>query len=405
MAEIAGKKGRLLWTSIAGKKDSFFAASVAGKKDGFFAASIAGCEDAIIASSITGRERITGLEKQETKVSSALALFAAAFFWGTTFVAQSLGAGNVGTFTFLTLRSFLGTALVLLVIGIRTVLLRGKARSVKESGEDKTAGKAVDQGKVQTNVGRDVLVAGACCGLCLFLASALQQYGIGLYVIDADPGGTAKSSFITAMYVVIVPVLSIFRGKRPEARIWGAVALCVAGLYLLCLSGGLRFSRGDIFEILCALGFSVQIMTVDRFSRRVDGLKLSAAEFFTTGVASLIGMLLFEHPEIGAVQKAMPAILYAAVFSNSIAYTCQIYGQKGVRPALASMIMCLESVVGVLSGVIVLHETLGGRQILGCVLMFAALLLAELKIPSRPSASGKDGGEKERECGEESPQI
>ncbi len=348
------------------------------------------------------------MEKQETKAFSALALFAAAFFWGTTFVAQSLGAGNVGTFTFLTMRSFLGTALVVLVILIRNSIIR-RGRSKKRtdtltggSETDTKAGADITTGESDMNAGadtvsgenragavfpastgRDVFVAGVCCGLCLFFASALQQYGIGLYVLDGDNGGTAKSSFITAMYVVIVPLLSIFRGKKPEARIWGAVLLCVIGLYLLCLGDGLNFSRGDLFEILCALGFSVQIMTVDHFSGKVDGLALSATEFFTTGVASLLCMLLFERPDFVSIQKAMPAILYAAVFSNSIAYTCQIYGQKGVKPALASMIMCLESVFGVLSGVIILHEELGSRQIIGCALMFAALLLAEIKFPGR----------------------
>jgi len=321
------------------------------------------------------------VEEQETKLSSALALFAAAFFWGTTFVAQSLGAGNVGTFTFLTLRSFLGTALVLLVILFRAKVLRRKA----PAGPEHNTGKPR-----QTKDVSPVLKAGLCCGICLFLASALQQYGIELYVADADAGGTAKSSFITAMYVVIVPILSIFTGKKPAGRVWLAVFFCVAGLYLLCLSDGLSFSRGDIFEILCALGFSVQIMTVDRFSGRVDGLSLSAAEFFVTGVFSLICMLLLEHPEWASVQKAMPAVLYAAVFSNSIAYTCQIYGQKGVKPALASMIMCLESVVGVLSGVIVLHEELSIRQISGCVLMFSALLLAELKVGKKQTAASQE---------------
>ena len=323
---------------------------------------------------IADRRRQSRLEKQETKASSALALLAAAFFWGTTFVAQSLGAGNVGTFTFLTMRSFLGTALVLFVILIRNSILR-RGRSKREAGGDKAATVS------PVKAGRDLLVAGVCCGFCLFFASALQQYGIGLYVLDGDNGGTAKSSFITAMYVVIVPLLSIFRGKKPEGKIWGAVLLCVIGLYLLCLSDGLHFSRGDLFEILCALGFSVQIMTVDHFSGKVDGLALSATEFFTTGVASLLCMLLFERPDLLSIQKAMPAILYAAVFSNSIAYTCQIYGQKGVNPALASMIMCLESVFGVLSGVIILHEELGSRQVTGCVLMFAALLMAEIKFP------------------------
>ncbi|MBR5422261.1 MAG: DMT family transporter [Lachnospiraceae bacterium] len=285
-----------------------------------------------------------------------LALFGAAFFWGTTFVAQNLGAGHVGTFTFLTLRSFIGTLILLPVILLFRVL------SKKE-------------GKGRPGF---LLVAGAACGVCLFLGSALQQYGIVLYVRDADSCGTAKASFITALYVVLVPLLSVFLKKRPGKRIWIAVVCCVIGLYLLCISETLRFTRGDLYMFFCALVFSVQIMCVDYFSPLVPGLSLSALEFFVCGLLSLPGMLFFEKPVLPDIRAAMPAILYTAVFSNGIAYTLQIVGQKRVQPTLASLIMCLESVFGVAAGWIILHESLSLRQLAGCGLILSALIIVSI---------------------------
>lgn len=292
------------------------------------------------------------------KITSVAALLAAAFFWGTTFVAQSLSAGSVGTFTFLALRNILGTIIVSGMIVIRKGLAKGNEKGAEEKQPF-----------------GPVLFAGICCGVCLFLGSALQQYGIELYVRDNDTTGTSKASFITSMYVVLVPLFSVFFKKKPGKKIWISVAICVAGLYLLCLSGGMKLTRGDIFELLCALGFSIQIMVVDHFSSRLSALKLSAMEFAATAIIATVCMFLFEKPDMASVMAAMPAIIFAAVFSNSIAYTCQIYGQKRVRPAIASMIMCLESVFGVLSGWLILHENLSLRQVGGCALIFMALLL------------------------------
>lgn len=285
-----------------------------------------------------------------------LALFGAAFFWGTTFVAQNLGAGHVGTFTFLTLRSFMGSILLVPVILI-----------MKRITKDREPAKL-----------RALLFAGAACGTFLFLASALQQYGIELYVKDGDQSGTAKASFITALYVVLVPILSVFFGKKPGKRIWPAVALCVAGLYLLCIGEELRFTRGDIFVLLCALAFSLQIMCVDHFSPKLPGVALSAVQFLSCGILALIVMLLFEKPELPQIKAAMPSLLYTAVFSNGVAYTLQIIGQKRVQPTLASLIMCTEGIFGVIAGWIILHEELGLRQLGGCGLILAALLIVSV---------------------------
>ncbi len=284
-----------------------------------------------------------------------LALFAAAFFWGTTFAAQSIGAEYVGPFTYLTIRSYIGTLFLLPFI-----LLRSHFR--------KKSGIPVGPGK------HSLIKAGLCCGLFLFIASALQQYGIGY-------SSTANASFITAMYVVIVPVISLFFGKKPGTSLWISVVLCVVGLYLLCMTDSLKLSYGDFFLLLCAFGYTFQIMTINYFSPKVDGLKLSAAQFFTVAVISTVCMILFEKPDPALLYKALPTMIYAGIFSNGIAYTCQIIGQKRVKPTVASLIMCLESVFGTLSGYLILHERLTSRKILGCILMFAAIILCT--IPSR----------------------
>ncbi|MCR5129444.1 MAG: DMT family transporter [Lachnospiraceae bacterium] len=301
----------------------------------------------------------------------ALALLAAAFFWGTTFAAQSIGADYVGPFTYLTIRSYIGTVFLLPFIFGRSFFAKKKNPDTTENTEkpDPAAlSKPTENGFL---IRHSLLIAGVCCGFLLFASSALQQYGI-------QYSTAANASFITAMYVVIVPLLALFGGKKPGARTWISVVLCVIGLYLLCMKGGFSISYGDFFLLLCALGFSFQIMTINHFSTRVDGLKLAACEFFAEAVFATAGMLLFEHPDKAALMKAMPSILYAGIFSNGIAYTCQIIGQKHVNPTVASLIMCLESVFGTLSGWLILHEVLSIREISGCVVMFGAILLCTI---------------------------
>ncbi|MCR5129448.1 MAG: DMT family transporter [Lachnospiraceae bacterium] len=301
-----------------------------------------------------------------------MALFAAAFFWGTTFAAQSIGADYVGPFTYLTIRSYIGTVFLLPFIFGKSLL---EKRKPEPSGQPATIAVSDESSAKQSFfTAHPLLTAGVCCGFLLFASSALQQYGI-------QYSTAANASFITAMYVVIVPILSLFGGKKPGIRIWISVVLCVIGLYLLCMKGGLTISYGDFFLLLCALGFSFQIMTINHFSTRVDGLKLAASEFFAEAVFATVCMLLFEHPNAENLMKAMPSILYAGIFSNGIAYTCQILGQKHVNPTVASLIMCLESVFGTLSGWLILHEVLSAREVAGCIVMFAAILLCT--IPSK----------------------
>ena len=303
----------------------------------------------------------------------ALALFAAAFFWGTTFAAQSIGADYVGPFTYLTIRSYIGTVFLLPFIFGRSFFAKKKNPDTTENTEKPDPAALSKPAENGFLIRHSLLIAGVCCGFLLFASSALQQYGI-------QYSTAANASFITAMYVVIVPLLALFGGKKPGVRIWISVVLCVIGLYLLCMKGGFTISYGDFFLLLCALGFSFQIMTINHFSTRVDGLKLAACEFFAEAVFATAGMVLFEHPDKAALMKAMPSILYAGIFSNGIAYTCQIIGQKHVNPTVASLIMCLESVFGTLSGWLILHEVLSIREISGCVVMFGAILLCTIPV-------------------------
>jgi drug/metabolite transporter (DMT)-like permease len=315
-----------------------------------------------------------------------LALLGAALFWGTTFVAQNLGAGHVGTFTFLALRCYIGTAFLLPFIMFRDLRGRRKNRKVTLAAVGESTPKSdnivdaeelTERRRLRNRESRKVLrIAGFCCGGALFLGSALQQYGIGLYVMDADPCGTAKSSLITALYVVLVPIISTFVGKKPDRKLWISVVMCLGGMYLLCIKDSFVLTRGDIFILLCAVGFALQIMAVGYFSPKTDGLKLSAMQFFATALISTVCMILFEEIDLNAILAALPSILYAGIISNGIAYTLQIVGQKRVKATVASLIMCTEALFGTLSGWLILHEVLSLREMAGCALMFVAILLA-----------------------------
>ena len=297
--------------------------------------------------------------KNQTK--HLLMLLMAAFLWGTTFVAQSLGAELVGPFTYLMGRSWIAVVILLPVIALRD------RASVKNN-----QGHAVPKTPEQR---RQLAIAGLVCGTALCLASASQQLGMA-------SASTAKAGFITALYVVLVPFLSVALGKRPEAKIWACVVVAVAGLYLLCLKPGtFSLAPGDGILLLCALLFAVQIMCVSHFSALVDCVCLSWAQFLVVAVESTILMFVLETPTLPALFAAAGAIAYAGVFSSGVAYTLQIMGQEGVNPALACMAMSLESVFSALSGWVVLGESMTGREFLGAVLMFGAVLFAQLPLP------------------------
>ena len=298
----------------------------------------------------------------KAQIKNSFLLFLTAFIWGSAFVAQSVGMDHVGPFTFNCVRSFVGG---LVLIPCITFL-----RSLKKKEE----GNKIERKTLVTKV---ELIGGICCGVALFAASNMQQVGI-LYTT------VGKSGFITALYVVIVPILGIFLKKRVPKIIWFCVGLSVVGLYLLCMTGEtFTLNKGDMFILICAVLFSFHILIIDHFSPKGDGVVISCIQFFTCGILSVVLMFATETPNVTDILAAKWPILYAGVLSSGVAYTLQVVAQKNVNPTVASLILCLESVVSALTGWLILHEVLSSRELLGCVLMFVAIVLAQIPIPER----------------------
>lgn len=283
--------------------------------------------------------------------------------WGATFVAQSLGMDAVTPFAFTAGRMFFGVAFLL------PIALTLRKRLAKKNPEEYLR-------RNTPAYRRAWLIGSILCGLCLFGGESLQQFGL---FHDTEVG---KAGFITALYIVIVPLLGIFLGKRLTVMIVLSVILSVFGLWYLCIpEGGFSLQLGDTLIALCALVFSLHILVISHFVQKVNGIELAIGQFC---VGCLLGastmVLAGDTPTPEAFMKALPAILWAGIMSNGIAYTLQIVGQRGMNDTIASLIMSLESVFSVLCGWWILHEALSSRELLGCVLMGAAVVLAQ--IPS-----------------------
>lgn len=297
----------------------------------------------------------------KTALRQSAILFTAALIWGFTFVAQSVGMDHVGPFTFIAARNIVALSVLLPVAAIMD--RRGKTRT-QDADRKKNS--------------RLLFPGGICCGIFLFGGSALQQFGVRETTVG-------KAGFISALYMVLVPLFGIFLGKKIGLRIWAAVALAAWGMYLLCMTkGDFHLAAGDIYLFACAIVFSFQILAVDRFSPLVDGVKLSCVQTLTNAVLGSIMMALFERPDFGNILAAWMPIVYAGALSSGIGYTCQIIGQKNLNPAVASLIMSLESVISALAGWLLLHQTLSARELAGCALTFAAIILVQL--PGRRKA-------------------
>ena len=293
------------------------------------------------------------------QIKSSLILLLTATIWGVAFVAQSVGMEYIGPFTFNAIRCVLGGLVLIPVI----LVLKKK----KETG-------AENQEKEDK---KTLWAGGIACGVILCIASNLQQFGI----MEASVG---KSGFFTAWYIVMIPVIGIFIGNRPGIKLWFCVALAVVGMYLLCMKdGSFTIERADIMLLLCALAFSFHILVVDYFSPKVDGVKMSCIQFFVCGVLSAVGMLFTETPDISNIQAAWLPLLYAGLLSCGVGYTLQIVGQKGINPVIASLIMSLESVISALAGWVILGQVLSPKEILGCVLMFVAIIITQIPIGNK----------------------
>lgn len=307
---------------------------------------------------------------KNTKLRNSLLLVLTALIWGSSFVAQRQGGSIVGPFTFNCVRSIIGGIVLIPVIALIDKV-KPSPRKPQNAGDRKI-----------------LLIGGLCCGTMLFLASTMQQLGMFM-------GTTAgKSGFLTACYILIVPVLGIFFKKKCSWNIWIGIVITIGGLYLLCVKESLSLAASDLVTLLCALLFAGHIMVIDHFSPLVDGVRLSCIQFFACGIWGFFPMMFCEIIPDGmaaltstfASLQAWIALLYSGVMSCGVAYTLQIIGQNGLNPTLASMIMSLESVFSVLTGWLILDEQLGGREIIGCVLIFAAILLAQVPVGKKIKA-------------------
>ncbi|MGN0452002.1 MAG: DMT family transporter [Acutalibacteraceae bacterium] len=295
---------------------------------------------------------------KHNNLKGSLILCTASLIWGLAFVAQSDAADLVPPFTFNALRSFIGAAALYLFYKVTN---REKTPFFpKEKGERK-----------------QYYIAAAVCGLMLTISVNLQQFGLAAYPNGA--AAEARGGFITALYVVLVPVISFFMGKKTSPVIWISVLVALSGFYLLCLSGGVGgIYIGDLLIFICAVSFSLHILSIDKFVGVTGGVKLSVMQFTVVGVLSFVLALIFERPELSNILAAAPQILYLGIMSSGVAYTLQIVGQKYAEPSVASLSMSLESVFAALGGWLISGNTLSTKELCGCALVFAAIIAAQI---------------------------
>ncbi|SFG68458.1 DMT family transporter [Oribacterium sp. WCC10] len=290
-----------------------------------------------------------------------LMLLIASLIWGSAFVAQSAGMDYVGPFTYTMVRSFIG----FLVLVPVTLFFRKR----RNRYHPLTAGE-------RDLLNKNSVIGGIFCGMVLSVASNFQQVGISTTT-------AGKAGFITALYIVIVPILGILLGKKVAKIIWVYVFIAMAGFYLLCIKEGFSIGKGDFLCLLCAFSFSVHIMVIDHFSTGyTDGIMISCVQFLVAGLISLVLTFLFETPSISSIWAAKITILYAGVLSSGVAFTLQIMAQRNTDPVIAPLIMSMESVFAVFFGWLILHESMTLKEMLGCIIVFTAVVLAQLPAPA-----------------------
>lgn len=290
--------------------------------------------------------------------NAVLLLLLTSFIWGLSFVAQSVSTESIGAFTFNGIRMVLG-AIVLIPVAFKTLKIHVK---------DKAYMKRTIKG-------------GLLMGLFLAAASMTQQ--IGIETTDAG-----KAAFITSLYMIIVPFISRIFGKKIEKKIWACALIALAGMYMLCLSGGMSISRGDLYLFACAILFSCHILVIEKVSKDSDGVELSMFQFFFGGLMCLIGMLIFERPDLSSIKEAALPLAYAGFLSCGVAYTLQTVAQKYVQASKATLALSLESVWAAIGGALILSERLSLNELIGCALVFLAVLLAQIDI-RRPNTSSQ----------------
>lgn len=284
------------------------------------------------------------------KYKGPLLLLVGALIWGSTFVAQSLGSDNVGPFTFNAIR-FTISGVVLFIVGIM----------IKDS-------KPTD---------KKYYIYAILTGLALFLAATLQQIGIDM------TKSAAKSGFLTSLYIVFVPILGLFIKNKTSKLIWIWIAVALVGSYLIASKETFTFELGDILTIFCSIFFAIQILFVDKTVKYMSSIKLCSIQFLVTGILSFVLCIFLEELVLDKIILAMPAILYAAILSGCIAYLFQIIGQKTTEPTIASLIMSLEAVFALLAGILILKEQFNIKEILGCILVFTAVICSQIKFKKK----------------------
>ena len=280
----------------------------------------------------------------------------AALIWGTAFVAQSVAADHVGPFTFTAARSAVALVFLLVLCLVFRCLRR---RDFQEEAQ------------VRPGSWRDLAIGGICCGVVLTMGTNLQQMGL-------ETTTSGKAGFITALYIVIVPIAGIFLRQKAPRAIWLSVALAVVGLYLLCVQESFSITEGDWYVLLCSFCFAGHILLIDHFTRKVDGVALSCVQFLVMAVLSAGLMLVMETPDWAGLLACIGPVLYVGIFSSGVGYTLQILAQKDSNPTVVSLLLSLESVFATVAGALILGDRMSGKEYLGCVLMLAAVVLAQL---------------------------
>lgn len=284
-----------------------------------------------------------------SRLQSYIILFIASIIWGSAFVAQSAGMDYIGPWTFTCVRSIFACITIIILLPV----IRRIAKQEKKP-LDKTT-----------------VIAGICCGLALTPATLLQQIGIQYTTVG-------KAGFVTSLYCIFVPLFSIFLHKKVSKITWLSACIALVGFHFLCLSQSFTLSIGDAYVFGSAILFAVQILTIDHFVNKADGVMMSCIQFMVVSVLTFIPMMILEKPSITLINSAMTSILYAGVLSNGVGYTFQIIGQKNADPTTATLIMSLESVFSAIFGLLLLHQSMTLSEAFGCVLVFAGVILAQI---------------------------
>ena len=326
-----------------------------------------------------------------SQAKSVIALLVCAFIWGTAFVGQKTGMDNIGPFYFVAFRNAIGALALLPIyfvskkimvpksapaIASKDVLASADKELPANAGKDEASAvfpAMAPAGAAQYDPFRQALKGGFFCSIFLFLASVAQQAGL-IYTT------AGKSAFITTLYIILVPIIAIFLRHKTTFRVWIGAVLAVLGLYFLCLSGEGQgaLNRGDIFTIVGSFFWAGHILTMDKFAPHANVSLLVLFQSIFSALWAFPAGLIFEEISMDGFMAALPALLYVGILSTGIAYTLQGLGQKNCDPTLASIIMSLESVFAVIAGLVMLHEIMNGREVTGCVLMFAAIIIAQL---------------------------